>query len=102
MVEGFRIIAAESDTISTPANLFPQNVTFSSDTPTNYAREIQVSIWAGASSVLSLVLNGTSYVINNGTALQGAIVFTLLVQSTDTFNITTNGSNVPLVVTLAG
>ena len=101
MAEGFPIIATQSDTITTPANLFPSNITFT-DTPDGFAREIQVSIWAGASSVLSVVLNGVSYVINNGTAVQGAVVFTLLVQDTDTFNLTTNGSDIPLVVTVAG
>ena len=44
MVEGYRIIAKESGNISTSAKLFDDDVTFT-DTPANYARSIQVSIF---------------------------------------------------------
>lgn len=101
MAEGFPIIATQSDTITSPANLFATNITFS-DVPANFAQEIQVSLWLGASSVISIVFNGTNYVINNGTAVQGSVVFTVLVGNNDTFNITTDGSSIPIVATIAG
>ena len=101
MVEGYRIIAKESGTISTSEQLFDDDVTFT-DTPANYARSIQVSIFTNSSSVLSILLNETAYAINNGTDLQSAITFTLLVESTDTLNITTGGTTVPMSVVIAG
>lgn len=101
MVEAYQIIAKESGTISVSENLFDENVTFT-DTPANYARSIQISIFTISSSVLSLVLNDTSYAINNGAEIQGAITFTILVESTDTLNITTDGTGVELSVVIAG
>ena len=101
MVEVYRIIAKESGTISTSEKLFDEDVTFT-DTPASYARSIQVSIFTNSSSVLSILLNDTAYAINNGAEIQGAITFTLLVESTDTLNITTGGTTVPLSVVIAG
>ena len=101
MVEGKRIIAKESRTISTSEKLFEDDVTFT-DTPANYARSIQVSLFTNSSSVLSILLNDTAYAINNGADIQGAITFTLLVESADTLNITTGGTTVPLSVVMAG
>ena len=101
MLEGYRIIAKESGTISTSEKLFDYDVTFT-DTPVNYARSIQVSIFTNSSSVLSIRLNDTAHAINNGSDIQGAITFTLLVESTDTLNITTGGTTVPLSVVIAG
>ena len=40
--------------------------------------------------------------INNGVAVQGAVVFTLLVGNADTVNFTTNGTAVPLRVSIIG
>ena len=101
MVEGYRIIAKESGTISTSEKLFDDDVTFT-DTPANYARSIQVSIFTNSSSVLSIRLIDTAYAINNGADIQGAITFTLLVESTDTLNICTGGTTVTLSVVIAG
>ena len=55
MVDGYRIIAKESGTISTSEKLFDDDVTVT-DTPANYARSIQVSIFTNSSSVLSTLL----------------------------------------------
>lgn len=101
MAEGYPIIAEQTGTITSPSNLFPTNITFS-DVPANFVQEIQVSLWLGASSVISIVFNGTNYAINNGVAVQGAVVFTVLVGTGDTFNITTNGASIPIVATVAG
>ena len=48
------------------------------------------------------MLKATAYAITNGADIQGAITFTLLVESTDTLNITTGGTTVPLSVIRAG
>ena len=101
MVERYRIIAKESVTISTSEKLFDDDVTFT-DTPANYAISIQVSIFTNSSSGLSILLNDTAYAINNGADIQCAITFTLLVDSTDTLNITAGGTTVPLSVVIAG
>ena len=52
--------------------------------------------------MLCILLNDTAYAINNGADIQGAINFTLLVESTDTLNITKGGTTVPLSVEIAG
>ena len=59
MVEGYRIIAKESGTISTSERRFEGDVTFT-DTPDNYARTIQVSIFTNSASVLGILLNDTA------------------------------------------
>ena len=100
-VEGYRIIRKESGTRSTAEKLFDDDVTFT-DTPAKYARSIQVAIFTNSSSVLSILLNDTAYALNNGADTQGAITFTLLVESTDTLNITTGSTTVPLSVVIAG
>lgn len=101
MAEGFPIIATQDGTITTPTELFPSDITFP-DVPNNFLRELQFSVWAGSSSVLSIVFNGVNYAINNGVAVQGAVVFTVLVGNGDTVNFTTNGTSVPLRVTILG
>ena len=100
-MEGYEIIAKETGTISTSEKLFADDVTFT-DTPAEYARSIQVLVFSNSSSVLSILLNVTAYAINNGADIQGAITFTLLVESTDTLNITPGGTTVPLSVVIAG
>ena len=101
MLESYQIITKESVTISTSEKLFGDDVTFTV-TPANYARSIRVSIFTISSSVLSILWNDTAYAINNGADIQGAITFTLLVESTDTLNITTGGTTLPLSVVIAG
>ena len=101
MVDGYRIIAKESSTISTSEKLFDDDVPFT-DTPANYARSLQFSNFTKSSSVLSILLNDTAYAINNEAEIQGAITFTRLVESTDTLNSTTGGTTVALSVVRAG
>ena len=100
-VEGFTRLGRVAVTFSTGENAFENDITFT-DTPANLSREIQVQIYAASSSVLSIRLNGTDYPINNGTAVTGAVVFTILVDSTDTLNFRTDGTNIPLVIIVAG
>ena len=95
MVEGYRIIAKETGTISTSEKLFDDDVTFT-DTPANYARSIQDAIFTNSSSGLSILLNDTADAINNGAEIQGARTFTLIGESTYTSNITTGGTTVAL------
>ena len=100
-VEGFRIIDSDSKTINAAEDFFDNDITFT-DGPATVAREIQIQIYAGASSVLSVRRNGTDYPINNGDAVEGTVNFTILVLSTDTLNIRTGGASIPLDVIVAG
>ena len=101
-VEGFTRLGRVAVTLSSGANAFGSDITFSDDTPANTTREIQVQIYAASSSNLFVRLNDTDYPINNGTAVTGAIVFTILVDATDTLNFRTDGTNIPLVIIVAG
>ena len=100
-VEGFAIIDQTSTTISSGQDAFASDITFS-DTPENIGRELQIQIYAQLSSTLSLVYNGTNYPINNGVAIIGSVVFTILVTGADTLNITTDGTNIPLEIIVTG
>ncbi len=93
MVEGFPIIAQESKTITGPENLFDENLTFT-DVPAGFARNIIVSLYVGTNAAIWIRLNNVNYAINNGAVIQGAIVFNLLVTSSDVMNITTTSSNI--------
>ncbi len=100
-VEGFTILDSVSDTISSGADAFPSDITFT-DTPTGFTREIQIQIYAGASSILFVRRNGTNYPINNNVAVFGSITFTILVLSTDALNIRTAGASIPLDIFVVG
>ena len=100
-IEGFALIDQTSTTISSGQNAFGTDIAFS-DTPENVGREIQVQIYAELSSILSLVYNGTDYSINNGVAVVGSLTFTIIVTGADTLNFTTNGTNIPLEILVAG
>ena len=52
--------------------------------------------------MLSILLNDTAYAINNGADIQGAISFTLLIESTETLTMTSGGTTVPMSVVIAG
>jgi len=101
-VEGFTILGSVSTTISSGENAFASDITFTEKTPVGFAKEIQVQIYAAASSVLSVRRNGTDYPINNNVAVIGAVTFTILVLSTDALNIRTTGTTIPLDVIIAG
>lgn len=100
-IEGFDIIDSVSTTISSAQDAFPSDVTFT-DVPAGVTREIQVQIYAGISSILSMRRNGTDYPINNGIAVVGTVTFTLLVLSTDTLNVRTDTASVPLDIIIGG
>ena len=101
MLADYLIVRKDSGTISPSEKLFDADLTFT-ETPANYARPIQVSIFTNSSSVLSIPLNDTAYAINHGADIQGAIPFTLLGESTDTLNITPGGTTVRVPVVIAG
>ena len=100
-IEGFPRIDRVAVTLSSGNDAFSSDITFA-DTPADLSREIQVQIYAASSSVLSIRLNDTDYPINNGTAVTGAAVFTILVDSTDSLNFRTDGTDIPLVIIVAG
>lgn len=100
-IEGFQLLDSVSTTISSGADAFHFDITFT-DVPTGTTREIQVQIYAGISSVLSIRRNGVNYSINNGIAVVGTVTFTLLVLSTDTLNVRTNTASVPLDIIIGG
>ena len=100
-MEGFEILGSVSTTISAGQDAFPSDITFT-DVPAGLTREIQVQIYAGISSILSMRRNGTNYFINNGVSVIGTITFTLLVLATDTLNVRTDTASVPLDVIIAG
>ncbi len=100
-VEGFTILDSVSTTINAGQDAFPSDITFT-DVPIGVTREIQVQIYAGISSILSMRRNGVDYSINNGIAVVGTVTFTLLVLSTDTLNVRTNTASVPLDIIIGG
>lgn len=101
-VEGFAILGSVSTTISSGANAFPADITFATDTPSTVAREIQIQIYAGSSSIIFVRRNGVNFPINNSVAIDGSVTFTLLVLSTDTLNIRTGGASIDLDIIVAG
>ncbi len=101
-IEGFEILGSVSTTISSGTDAFPSDITFSGNTPAGFAREIQIQIYAGSSSIISIRRNGTNYPVNNNVAITGSITFTIIVLSTDTLNFRTAGASIPLDIFLVG
>lgn len=101
MVEGFEILGQVQTTLSSGANAFPSNITFT-EIPTDAVRTVQVQIYAEQSSTLIVRLNDTDFPVNNNVALIGAITFTIVVRSTDTLNFRTDGTNIDLDIIVSG
>lgn len=100
-VEGFTILGSVSTVISSGADAFPSDITFT-EVPSGVTLEIQVQIYAGISSIISMRRNNVDFPINNGEAVVGTVTFTLLVLSTDTLNVRTDTASVPLDIIIGG